>query len=117
MLDWNRGNHAGEGTTIIDRGATAILDGGMCSLEGSRNILNKGTLTQSGQAIFYRFRPNTTSTITNAAGAQWTATMDNGIGIAYPWQCDLDARVHQRGDADQSRPRDPPGPYAAAHLN
>ena len=76
----------GEGTTIIAEGASALLNTSAVYLRGGRDFLNNGTLTQSGRAALISDTADATSTITNALGAEWTTTMNDGHTIAYPYQ-------------------------------
>jgi hypothetical protein len=123
-LDWDSGVMTGEGTTIIETGADAIFNASELYLREGRNFHNKGTVTQSGMARVRADTAGATTTITNAAGAQWTSNMNDGYHIAYPYnatatmdfvnagtltknggvlQRDGDDGLRQRGHADQER--------------
>ena len=82
-LTWTSGTMTGEGTTIIESGASALLKSSAVNLRGGHDLLNKGTLTQSGFASLVSDTADATSTITNASGAQWTTTLNPGYTIAW----------------------------------
>ncbi|MEZ5278748.1 MAG: cadherin-like domain-containing protein [Opitutaceae bacterium] len=80
--DWT-GNtfQAGAGTTIIANGAAATMTGSN-ALDGNRGFTNNGTFTQTG-GCYFRTRGGSTSTITNASGANWNVNVAPNYNVAY----------------------------------
>jgi hypothetical protein len=72
---------AGAGTTIIAADATATMTG-THALDSNRNFTNNGTFTQSG-GLYFRTRGGSTSTMTNAAGANWNVNIAANYIFAY----------------------------------
>ena len=63
----------------------AIINASEVYLREGRDFLNKGLVTQSGRARVRTDTAGATTTITNAAGAQWTSLMNDGYSIAWPY--------------------------------
>jgi hypothetical protein len=80
----NGGNprHSGSGTTIIADGATGNLTSGDLYLNGGRNFINNGEVTQSGNMTI-RTELGSSSTITNPLGKTWTLNDQNGNYFAH----------------------------------
>ncbi len=74
--------HNGTGTTIIASGATATFSSGNFYLTGNRDLINNGTMNQSGSMNF-RSWSGSNSEITNAGGATWTLASNNGTTFIY----------------------------------
>jgi hypothetical protein len=83
-LIWSGGVMTGDATTIIAEGATALINSNAVYLREGRDFINHGTVTQSGNGVMITDTPNTASTITNAAGAQWTSNLNNHNRMVWP---------------------------------
>jgi hypothetical protein len=76
------GYHSGSGDTIIGSEATATFSTGSFRLLSGRDLVNNGTMTQSGGTYFYA-QGGTNSGITNVGDATWTLSSNNGTTFAY----------------------------------
>ena len=72
---------AGESDTVIGADAIATITGDV-RLAGGHNLINNGTIDQTGSGSFLVVE-DSTSTITNASGAQWTADLSDNRRLAY----------------------------------
>jgi hypothetical protein len=82
-LTWSAGTQDGEGTTLLEHGATGSLTYTTLYLTGNRALTNHGELDQLSNALLYP-SGGSQSVVTNAEDGIWNINLANNRDVGYP---------------------------------